>query len=162
MADLRWDTVAGYLYGNKISMVDSCHVEKETRLLLCPQIKLQNQPGKHIQYTYKTSIVKIFHVNTTINWVADSFGQHITTFKGTTFMSRLFFFCYICLNIASVSESCYLWWLIFNLHSASPSNTNKSEKHILTISIVCTALQNKTLGDFRNPGSLSSMSVMSY
>lgn len=32
-----------YLYGNKVSMVDSCHVENKTGWLLCPQLKLNFQ-----------------------------------------------------------------------------------------------------------------------
>lgn len=41
--------VDGYLYGNKIGMVASRHVEDETGLLLRPQLELQYQPETETQ-----------------------------------------------------------------------------------------------------------------
>ena len=44
LSDRRVDR---YLYGNKVSVVDSCHVENKPRLLLRPQLKLQYKPETH-------------------------------------------------------------------------------------------------------------------
>lgn len=46
-----------YLYGNKVGMVDSRHVEDETGLLLRPQLELQYQPETETQISdYKIKV----------------------------------------------------------------------------------------------------------
>lgn len=51
-----------YLYRNKVSMVDSCHVENEAGLLFRSQFKLQYQPEAQNSSLYLTAPTK--HVET--------------------------------------------------------------------------------------------------